>query len=40
LRKRKTEYFQNRIKLLEEEIDPNRSSSGLTPKGETKPEDK
>lgn len=40
LRHRKTEYLQNRIKKLEQQIDPNRSSSGLTPKGKTNPNDR
>jgi hypothetical protein len=40
LRHRKVEYFQSRIKLLETRIDPNRTSSGLTPMGKTNPKDK
>lgn len=40
LRKRKTEYFQGRIKELELKIDRNRSSSGLTSQGDTNPRDK
>ncbi len=40
LRKRKTEVFQKRIKILEKKIDHNRTSSGLSPSGETNPEDK
>lgn len=39
LRKNKTEYFQERIKKMESMIDPNRSSSRLTTKGETRKED-
>ena len=40
LRYRKTEYLQNRIRDLEMELDPSRSSSGLTPKGKTNPRDR
>lgn len=40
LRYRKTEYFQERIKELERQIDPKRSSSGLAPTGETNMKDK
>jgi len=40
LRKRKTESFQGRIKELEERLDPNRTTSGLLPSGETHPEDR
>lgn len=40
LRRRKTKYLQDRIIKLEERLDPNRESSGLTPRGETRPEDK
>ena len=40
LRKRKTVYFQRRIKRLEKQIDPNRSSSMLTEAGDTNPKDK
>lgn len=39
LRYRKTEELQGRIIKLERRIDPNRSSSGLTPKGKTNPMD-
>ncbi len=35
LRYKKTENLQGRIKSLELQLDPNRTSSGLTPKGET-----
>ena len=40
LRYRKTEYLQNRIRKLERELDPSRSSSGLTPIGTTNPRDR
>jgi hypothetical protein len=40
LRHRKTEALQTRIIDLEKSIDPRRSSSGLTPKGQTNPHDK
>ena len=40
LRHKKTEYLQNRVKELEAQIDPNRSSSGLTTKGKTNPRDR
>lgn len=40
LRHRKTEYLQARIRELETQIDSNRSSSGLTPKGKTNPADR
>lgn len=40
LRRDKTEYLQNRIKELESMLDPKRSSSRLTPRGTTNPEDK
>ena len=39
LRHRKTEYLQNRIQKLEKHIDPHRSTSGLTSRGETNPKD-
>lgn len=39
LRHRKVEQLQGRIKTLETMIDPNRSTSGLTPAGRTNPED-
>jgi hypothetical protein len=40
LRHRKVEALQGRIRELETAIDPNRSSSGLTPKGKANPKDK
>ena len=40
LRKRKTVYFQQRIKQLEKHLDPNRSSSMLTEAGDTNPKDR
>jgi hypothetical protein len=40
LRYRKVEYLQGRIKDLEHAIDPNRTTSGLTPAGKTHPKDK
>ncbi len=40
LRKDSVERLQDRIKYLEEFIDKNRSSSNLTPQGNTRPEDK
>jgi hypothetical protein len=40
LRHRKVEALQGRIRELELAIDPNRSTSGLTPKGKTNPKDK
>lgn len=40
LRHRKVEYLQGRIRELEERIDPARTSSRLTTKGKTNPEDK
>lgn len=39
LRKSTIERLQNRIKKLETSVDPNRTSSGLTPKGDTNPND-
>ncbi|NOJ47823.1 hypothetical protein [Bradyrhizobium archetypum] len=39
-RQRKVEQMQGRIRDLETRLDPNRSSSGLTPKGKTNPKDK
>jgi len=39
LRHDKTEYLQGRIKKLEEVLDMNRSSSRITPRGTTRPED-
>lgn len=38
-RRRKTAYLTNRIRLLEQKIDPNRSSSELLSTGETRQED-
>jgi hypothetical protein len=40
LRYRKVEQMSGRIKELETRLDPNRTSSGLTPKGKTNPRDK
>lgn len=40
LRLRKTQYFQKHILELESKIDPQRTSSGLLPTGETHPGDK
>ncbi len=40
LRHRKTKYLSKRIEELEKTRDPNRTSSGLPPTGETHPEDK
>jgi hypothetical protein len=40
LRYRKVEQLHGRIKDLESAIDPNRTSSHLTPKGKTNPKDK
>ena len=39
LRRTKTVYFQNRIKKLESKMDPNRTGSELTPRGDTNPKD-
>lgn len=39
LRHRKVRYLQDRIVSLERELDPDRSSSGLTTSGRTNPED-
>ena len=39
LRKNTVERLQGRIRELETEIDPNRSSSNLTHRGDTRPED-
>jgi hypothetical protein len=39
LRKRTVERLQDRIKKLETGKDPRRTSSRLTPRGETRPED-
>lgn len=40
LRHRKVESMQGRIRELELGIDPQRTTSGLTPKGKTNPKDK
>jgi hypothetical protein len=40
LRHRKVNYLQGRIKDLELNIDPGRSTSGLTTKGRTNPRDR
>jgi hypothetical protein len=40
LRKSTIDRLQGRIKSLEQELDPNRSSSKLTTTGDTNPEDK
>jgi len=40
LRYKKTAYLQNRIEELEKQIDPHRTSSGLTNTGETPKEDR
>lgn len=40
LRHRKVERLQGRIRELETGLDPDRTSSGLTPKGQTHPKDK
>jgi hypothetical protein len=40
LRHRKVEHLQGRIKDLESQIDPGRSTSGLTTKGRTNPRDR
>ena len=40
LRHRKVEHLQARVIALEQQIDPNRSSSGLTAKGQTHPADR
>ena len=40
LRKTTVERLQARIRDLERRYDPNRSTSGLTPRGDTNPEDK
>ncbi len=39
LRKRIVEHLHGRIRELEERVDPQRSSSNLTPSGDTRPED-
>jgi hypothetical protein len=39
LRYRKVEYLQGRVRELETLLDPNRSTSGLTPQGRTNPRD-
>lgn len=40
LRHRKVEFLQNRIRDLETQRDPRRSSSGLMPTGQTHPRDR
>lgn len=40
LRKRKIESLQGHIRELEKRLDPNRTTSGLLPTGDTNPEDK
>lgn len=40
LRLRKTEALQGHIKALEQRLDPQRTSSGLLPTGESTPEDR
>jgi hypothetical protein len=40
LRHRKVEQMEGRLKMLETKIDPGRSSSGLTSRGETNPRDR
>lgn len=40
LRKRAIEHFQERIGTQEHSIDPDRTSSNLTPRGETHPGDR
>ena len=40
LRKDTVEFFEGRTQSLEAQIDPNRSSSNLTQRGDTSPEDK
>jgi hypothetical protein len=40
LRHRKVEHLQGRVKELELQIDPGRSTSGLTTKGRTNPRDR
>ena len=40
LRHRKVNYLQGRIKVLELNIDPGRTTSGLTTKGRTNPRDR
>lgn len=39
-RRNKVEALQARIRTLETQIDPGRTSSGLTPRGETNPVDR
>jgi hypothetical protein len=39
LRKTTIERLQSRLKSLEEQLDPHRTSSKLTPRGDTNPED-
>lgn len=40
LRKTTIERLQDRIRELEKHVDPGRSSSGLTPRGDTHPKDR
>lgn len=40
LRRDKTEYLQDRIQKLEKQLDPKRTSSRLTPRGTTNPQDR
>jgi len=40
LRRKKVEHMGGHIKALEEALDPTRSSSGLTRRGTTRPEDR
>ena len=39
LRRETIRHFESRTKALERALDPNRSSSGLTPSGETPPDE-
>ena len=39
LRRDTVEFFEGRVRSLEAQIDPNRSSSDLTQRGDTSPED-
>ncbi len=40
LRRKTIERLQGRIRTLEQEVDPRRSTSALTPQGDTSPEDR
>lgn len=40
LRRDTVERLQGRIQSLETELDPNRTTSGITPRGTTRPEDR